>query len=258
VTDDDSQDDEHDDDDDEQEFSLDELSQAYAEVLQRSEDGDSPQVTPEDEVDQDEDEEPSAGDENVAEEPADDTEQPREDADLHAEISPSSIIEAMLFVGHPNNQPLPAAKIAACMRGVKPTEIAGFVSQLNAQYSSDGSVYEIAKEEGGYKLQLRAEYATLREKFYGRVRDARLSQPAVEVLSVVAYNQPVNRVAVDHIRGKPSSSLLNQLVRRELLQITRDEKKPRDVQYNTTPRFLDLFRLDSLGDLPRSHDLDRQ
>ncbi len=242
--------------DDEQEFSLDELSQAYAEVLQRSEDaGDEPSDA---DALADEDVDAGEDDSTAEDETAEEDEEPREDADLYAEISPSSIVEAMLFVGHPDNQPLPAAKMAACMRGVNPSEIAALTQQLNAQYEADGSVYEITHDEGGYKLQLRPEFSALREKFYGRVRDARLSQPAVEVLSVVAYNQPVNRNTVDNIRGKPSSSLLNQLVRRELLQITRDEKKPRDAQYNTTGRFLELFCLDSLADLPRSHDLDRQ
>jgi len=248
---------EHEDELDEEEFSLDELSQAYAEVLGRSS-GQAGDAADGDE-ESDADEEEAEDEAPHAEEPVEDEEEEeREDADLHAEISPQSILEAMLFVGHPDNQPLAAARIAACMRGVKASEIAGFASELNAQYAADGSVYEIASDEGGYRLQLRGEFSALREKFYGRVRDARLSQPAVEVLSVVAYNQPVNRAAVDTMRGKASSSLLNQLLRRDLLQITRDESKPRDAQYNTTSRFLELFRLDSLADLPRSHDLDTQ
>jgi segregation and condensation protein B len=72
----------------------------------------------------------------------------------------------------------------------------------------------------------------------------------------VAYNQPITSKRVSTLRGHPSGAILAQLVRRRLLQIERPKEKPRTPTYHTTERFLDLFNLDSLQDLPQSQDLD--
>ena len=79
-------------------------------------------------------------------------------------------------------------------------------------------------------------------KFYGRVKEARLSQAAVEVLAVVAYRQPLTRDEIDALRGRPSGGLLAQLVRRQLLRIERPEDRPRQPKYLTTDRFLAAVR----------------
>ena len=104
---------------------------------------------------------------------------------------------------------------------------------------------------------LRDEYAPLRDKFYGRIKEARLSQAAVDVLAIVAYRQPLTRDQIDTLRGKPSSGVLAQLVRRGLLRIERPQDAPRRPQFYTTDRFLQLFGLQSLVELPRSQDEDK-
>jgi segregation and condensation protein B len=106
-------------------------------------------------------------------------------------------------------------------------------------------------------MVLRPEFAAVRERFYGKIREARLSQSAIDVLSLVAYHQPITRSRVDEIRGKPSGGVLSQLVRRQLLRIERTESKPRVTHFFTTDRFLELFALDDLEDLPRTQDLDK-
>jgi segregation and condensation protein B len=93
---------------------------------------------------------------------------------------------------------------------------------------------------------------------YGGVREARLSLPAVEVLAIVAYRQPIPRREVETLRGHDSAALLRQLVRRGLIGIIgRAESGGNDVQYGTTPRFLEIFGLSSLEDLPETEDLSR-
>jgi segregation and condensation protein B len=93
--------------------------------------------------------------------------------------------------------------------------------------------------------------------FYGRVKEAKLSQAAIDVLAVVAYNQPLTRPEIDRLRNAASASLLSQLVRRGLLRVERPDQKPREPIYYTTERFLELFHLQSLDELPRSQDPDR-
>ncbi|MEX0937394.1 MAG: SMC-Scp complex subunit ScpB [Pirellulales bacterium] len=185
---------------------------------------------------------------------------PRPDSsqpDAHP-VTPQSIVEAVLFVGRPSHRPLPSREMAAIIRGVSPREIDAIVANLNSQYDEDGSAYAIVSEGNGYRMALRESMHHVRDKFFGRNRATRLSQAAIEVLSIVAYNQPVSGDEVNELRGKSSSGILTQLVRRQLAKIERPAEQPRKPIYRTTDRFLRLFGLDSLDDLPRSEDLDKQ
>jgi segregation and condensation protein B len=172
------------------------------------------------------------------------------------EITPRRLLEAMLFVGSPDSQPLSAERAASVMRGVAPEEIHGLVAELNQQYAADRCPYQIESEGAGYRLTLRAEHRRLRDKFHGRLRQARLSQAAIDVLAIVAYNQPLTGEEVSRARNTSSGAVLSQLLRRRLLRIERDEQQPRVARYCTTDRFLELFGLASLEDLPRTEELD--
>lgn len=230
--------------------SIEELGQAFAEMMERKADPYTAAPEPAPMADQ-----PPA----VARpEPVDDTGRPATGAsDDACEVSPRTILEAMLFVGHPQNEPLTAASVAGMMRGVLPEEIDDLVRELNDEYASDGAPYTIASVEAGYQLQLLDAYAPLHDKMLGRVREARLSQAAIDILAVIAYQQPITRSEIDKLRGRPAGGTLSQLVRRDLLRIERPDTKPREPRYYTTDRFLKLFGLDSLDDLPRSQDIDR-
>jgi segregation and condensation protein B len=235
-------------------ISLDELSQAFAQVM-----GSSPRARPE---------AAPAADMPKAREhaAADDKETPSDRKDTAEQVvsmaavedacpvSPASIFEAMLFVGNRDNEPLSAVKAAELMRDVAADEIPSLAEELNRRYETDSRAYYIIHEGGGYRLTLRAKYAALRNRFYGRMREARLSQAAIDVLAIAAYQQPISSERVNQLRGKPSSHILAQLVRRGLLRIERPENKRRKVVYFTTDRFLQLFNLQSLSDLPRSED----
>lgn len=268
-------------------FSLDELSQAYAELLGRraaeSDEPSSEDAPPRDAAGDREDsnEQPSTqvapgaateqAPQATTDEPTDattsasanlhetlqsqtgaQTDAPSDDA---CEISPRSIVEAVLFVGHPENQPLTNKEIAKLMRGVEPSEVDDLVAELNRIYEEEECPYHIVSEGAGYRMALTGQYDALREKFYGRIKEARLSQAAIDVLAIVAYNQPITRERVDKLRGKPSSALLSQLVRRGLLRIERPDEKPRTPSYFTTQRFLEVFHLDHLDDLPHAEEL---
>ena len=173
-------------------------------------------------------------------------------------VSPRSILEAMLFVGHPANEPLTSKAVAALMRGVRASEVDQLVEELNELYLEEDCPYHIQAVGAGYRLTVKDEYQAIRERFYGKIREAKLSQAAVDVLAVVAYRQPIGRKAVDEIRKDASGRLLNQLVRRQLLAVERTTEKPRLSLYRTTGRFLELFGLDSLDELPQSQDFDRR
>jgi segregation and condensation protein B len=174
------------------------------------------------------------------------------------QITPRSILESILFVGHPTGEPLTSERIAALMRGVRPTEIDELVRDLNEQYDAEGAPYAIASVGPGYQMAVRPEFSPLRDHFYGRIREARLSPPAIEILAVVAYQQPITAEQIERLRGKPSGAVLSQLVRRDLLRVERPAGKKEKPVYRTTDRFLDLFGLDNLEELPRSQEIERE
>lgn len=222
-------------------LSLDRLSAAFAEMLSA---GDDPYEPPEE----------TAPEMNLAADVAlvaDEADSPPAD---HCELTPSTILEAMLFVGAPGNVPLTSQQVARLMRGVRPTEIDTMVRQLNASYAARNCPYEIAAEGPGYRMRLRDEHSRLRDRFYGKARQARLSQAAIEVLAIVAYNKSLTAQEISARRGTPCGPILSQLVRRQLLCLSRPAQRGAVGCYRTTDRFLELFSLESLDDLPRSPD----
>src|SRR5262249_10624181 len=110
----------------------------------------------------------------------------------------------------------------------------------------------------GYVLCLRPRFRPVMEKLYGAVREARLSAAAIDVLALVAYRQPATKQELDNLRGIDCGSLLRQLVRRGLVAVLQPgQSNQREVTYGTTPRFLELFHLRSLDDLPQTQDLQK-
>lgn len=224
---------------DEHGLSLENLSEAYAQLIDGGADPyqNTSAVSAEGEPEPDEPEEEQAAE------------------DL-GDVSPRGILEAMLFVGNPDGEPLTSKYVASLMRGVSPREIDELVEELNADYEEEGRPYRIESSGPGYLLKLREEFAGQRDKFYGRVREAKLSQAAIDVLALVAYRQPLTSEDVTNLRGTPSGAVLSQLVRRQLLRIERPDEKPRKPRFYTTERFLNLFGLAAIDELPQGQDFD--
>ncbi|MGA2035273.1 MAG: SMC-Scp complex subunit ScpB [Thermoguttaceae bacterium] len=173
-------------------------------------------------------------------------------------INPRSILEAMLFVGDSGNQAVSAARAAELMRGVEAGEIPSLVHELNHRYTAAGCPYYIASDRDGYRMTLRKPFHGVCSRFSGRPREAHLSQSAIDTLAIIAYQQPLTAEQVSKLRGKPSGHVLAQLVHRGLLRMERLANKRRTAQYFTSDRFLALFGLQTLADLPQSEELDRQ
>ena len=89
-------------------------------------------------------------------------------------------------------------------------------------------------------------------------REVRLSQDVLEVLALVAYRQPLLQSEIEAQGKSNPGGMLRQLLRRDLVSLERGEGGRKDVKYRTTPRFLALFGLGSLDDLPQPEDLARK
>lgn len=220
-------------------LSLEELGKAYAQVVARSEPGES--------------EAPSG---TQAEPPSETPESTAfQDEDIPDAVPGlASIIEGALFIGHPDSRAIRESELAALMRDVTIEEVAEEIDRLNESYKLNDQAFRIIRDDDGVRLGVASDLEIVRRAFYGKVREATLSQGAVEVLSLVAYQPGITGEKVESQRGKESASLLNQLVRRRLLEQRRatDEKGKRAAPtYYPTERFLSLFGLESLDDLPQ-------
>jgi segregation and condensation protein B len=163
------------------------------------------------------------------------------------------ILEAMLFIGGP---PLTLAHASSAVRGLTQSRFTETIDLLNRDYRRQGRPYHIQAQGEGYALVLRARYRPVLEKLYGGAREARLSPQSIDVLALVAYRQPATKHEIDGIRGTDSGAILRQLVRRGLIAVVqRGDAQQREVAYGTTSRFLELFGLQSLDELPQTQDL---
>lgn len=161
--------------------------------------------------------------------------------------SPLQIVEAMLFVGGP---PLTVDKVCSAVRGLTAERVRELIDELGRKYRRQNRPYAIQPEGDGFVLRVKPQYRALREKLYGGPKEARLSQPSLDALSLIAYRQPVTTADVDALRGADSTGVIRQLVRLGLIAAV-ERGGPDGTKYGTTPRFLELFHLSSLDDLPK-------
>jgi segregation and condensation protein B len=159
---------------------------------------------------------------------------------------PLRIVEALLFAG---GQPLSPERAASVIRGLSADGVRGLVDELNRVYHRQNRPYTIRSTEEGYVLELRPRHQAVVERLAGSPREARLSKAAVEVLSLIAFRQPATRADIDGQRGGDSGAIIRHLLRLGLVAVLPGPA------YGTTARFLEVFGLQSLEDLPQTFDL---
>lgn len=169
-------------------------------------------------------------------------------------VSARQIVEAALFVG---GKPLTTKKLSSLLESdCAPDLIEGVIHELNEQYQTENRPYEIRFGEGGYRMVLKPEFEKERNRVFGLgPKEIRLSQEALEVLSLVAYKQPISKREIEECGKENPGNVLRQLVRRELVVVERPDDKEGEIRYRTTDRFLQLFGLGSLNELPQAEEL---
>jgi segregation and condensation protein B len=164
------------------------------------------------------------------------------------------IVEALLFVG---GAPLTAARAGEAIRGLTVPEFLQAIETLNRAYRAEGRPYRVQPSAQGFELTLRPSFRGVQERLYGSARERRLSPAALDVLALIAYRQPATKAEIDAMRGADSAAALRQLMRVGLVAVQRGQAGQEEVSYGTTQRFLALFDLGSLDDLPRTQDPER-
>jgi segregation and condensation protein B len=157
-------------------------------------------------------------------------------------------VEALLFV---SDTALSARRLAQLAMLADSAQAAQIVEQLNAAYDRDRSAYRIERAANGYLLLTRPVYAHWLGRVHHRQGDMKLSPPALETLTVVAYRQPITRAEIEAVRGVQCAEMLKHLLERGLVRIAgEDNSLGRPYLYETTRQFLEVFGLGSLDELP--------
>ncbi len=157
-------------------------------------------------------------------------------------------LEAVLIAA---DEPLNARRLAV-VTGLKDgVEVRRLMRKLQSHYRRDGSSFQVEEIAGGFQLLTRPEFQSWVIRLRRSGHDLRLSTAARETLAIVAYRQPIMRADIEGIRGVQCGELLRQLMEKGLIRICgRHPSLGRPVLYGTTRKFLQLFGLNSLRDLP--------
>lgn len=178
---------------------------------------------------------------------ADEAESPAP-VDAAAEMEIAATVEAILFS---TDNPISPAKIAVVAELPGRQLVKTAIRQLNERYEQIGCAFRIESIAGGYQMLTQPEYHDVVSRLFKTKSDSKLSQAAMETLAIVAYRQPILRADIEAIRGVASGEMLRNLLDKNLAKIVgRAEVLGRPMLYGTTRRFLEVFGLNDIEDLP--------
>lgn len=169
------------------------------------------------------------------------------------ETNVENVIEAILFA---SDEPLTKARLVKIAELSSSKQVTDSVKSLNKQYRETGRCFRVERIAGGYQMMTLPVFNTWLRKMQKVKTDSKLSQAALETLAVIAYKQPVIRANVEAIRGVASGEMIRSLMYKGLVKIVgREEVIGRPLLYGTTKKFLEVFGLNSLKDLPDVEEL---
>jgi segregation and condensation protein B len=162
-------------------------------------------------------------------------------------------LESILFL---SRKPLSSRKISQLAHLEDGTQARTLIRELNQRYDRDRRAFHVKKVAGGYQMLTRPQFSAWICRLDHVSRPARLSTPALETLTVIAYRQPIIKAEIEAIRGVSCGEMLRQLLEKGLIKIAgRSENLGRPFLYATSKDFLTWFGFNSLRDLPRAKQL---
>ena len=124
------------------------------------------------------------------------------------------------------------------------------------KYEADSFAFGLYKVGGGYQFLSKPDYEEVVAALLQQQSKRRLSRGLLETLAIIAYQQPTTKQEIEQIRGVQANYAIEKLLERELIEIRgRDEGPGRPLRYATTARFMDLFGINSLRELPTLQEL---
>lgn len=164
-----------------------------------------------------------------------------------------SVIEAVLFA---SDEPVTAARLADIADVGSVRELRRYIAALNEKYRANNNAFRIEEIAGGFQMLTLSVYNSWLKKLLRARAEGKLSQAALETLAIIAYKQPVIRADVEAIRGVGCGEMIRSLMYKGLVKIIgRAQVLGRPMLYGTTRKFLEVFGLRSLKDLPKIEEL---
>jgi len=164
-----------------------------------------------------------------------------------------NIVESLLFV---SDEPLTVERLRAIVVEAEAAEIRQALEALEEEYRQRQGGFELRQVAGGYQFRSRNSYNEWIKRLVAP-KPVRLSKAALETLAIIAYKQPVIRSDVEHIRGVDCGGVLRVLMERQLIRVLgRKEIPGRPLIYATTKKFLEVFDLKDLKDLPSPKEIE--
>jgi segregation and condensation protein B len=182
-----------------------------------------------------------------------DDEQPdMSQADEEVTSTVESVIEAVLFA---SDEPLTDARLASIVE-TSTKQVRQHIKNLNDKYQANNNAFRIEQIAGGYQMLTLSPYNHWLKKLFRVRSDNKLSPAAMETLAIIAYKQPVMRADIEAIRGVAVGEVIRSLSYKGLVKIVgRAEVLGRPMLYGTTKKFLAVFGLNTLKDLPKVQEL---
>jgi segregation and condensation protein B len=157
------------------------------------------------------------------------------------------IIEGLIFV---SDSPLSFGKLCDILSEYNKEDIRSAISELHQDYNPSERGIFLAEVAEGYQFRTCKENAEFVRRLI-RNNSSKLSKPALETLSIVAYRQPITRAEVEYLRGVESGGVLKTLLEKNLLKILGKKNIPgKPLIYGTSKKFLEIFNLSDLKSLP--------
>ncbi|HIJ72432.1 MAG TPA: SMC-Scp complex subunit ScpB [Planctomycetes bacterium] len=176
-----------------------------------------------------------------------------DESDESGEITVESVAEAVLFA---SDEPISAERLAGIVEAGGVREIRRHIETLNTKYEAGNFAFRIEQIAGGYQMMTLSRYNHWLKKLLRARTDTKLSQAALETLAIIAYKQPIMRADIEAIRGVAAGEMIRGLMYKGLVKIVgRAEVLGRPMLYGTTKKFLEVFGLNTIKDLPKVEEL---
>jgi len=185
---------------------------------------------------------------------ADATTNPQSEIPNPQSVTPTveSVIEAILFA---TDEPLTDSRLASIVE-TSAKQVRDSIDSLNARYEANNNAFRIEQIAGGYQMLTLNIYNSWLKKMLHARSDTKLSPAALETLAIIAYKQPIIRADIEAVRGVAGGEVIRSLMYKGLVKIVgRAEILGRPMLYGTTKKFLEVFGLNSLKDLPKVEEL---
>lgn len=164
-----------------------------------------------------------------------------------------SIIESLLFV---TETPLTVDQLKGILDDVDAAAIKTAVEELITEYGRRDGGFVLRQVAGGYQFRTQGRFNEWIKRLV-KPSVPRLSKAALETLAIIAYNQPIIRSDIEHIRGVDSGGVIRMLMERKLIRVLGRKDIPgRPLIYATTKHFLEVFELKDLKDLPTPKEIE--